>query len=166
MATDNGYIYCMSSSVLQNAYKIGMTKRSPKERLHEANHSTWVLTDFTCDIAKQVSNPGDKEWAVHKLLETYRINKNKEFFDAPLSKIRQAFKFVSGDEQSFVGLAFAKEFKGNMYVGYIKSYNAPLWRVNYDDGDREDLDYGDWKELIIGIKNGREFGKKKLSVRR
>jgi hypothetical protein len=153
----SGFIYCASADGTD--YKIGQTRRPAEQRLAEANRCTWVINPFKFHIVEAVEHSKQHEWAVHKLLEDYRVNKRKEFFKAPLTKIKQAFKFVSGDEKSFVGCLVGKNF-GNVYMGgYVKSYREPYWRVAYDDGDREDYD---WKELICGIKKARDISRKKM----
>ena len=65
-----GYVYCFSNISMPNILKIGMTERTPIERLNEANSSdTWrPPTPYKIEFAKRVNNPRMKEYMIHKLL--------------------------------------------------------------------------------------------------
>lgn len=50
-----------------------------------------------------------------------------------------------------VGRYLLKEFDGNgTFLGKIVSYDTGLYRVDYEDGDSEDLESGDLRQLILG----------------
>ncbi|XP_024982713.1 DDT domain-containing protein PTM-like isoform X2 [Cynara cardunculus var. scolymus] len=54
----------------------------------------------------------------------------------------------------FVGRYVKKEFDGNgVFLGKIVSYDTGLYRVDYEDGDCEDLESGEVKAFIIGDKD-------------
>jgi len=76
-----GYIYCFSNPISQPGLcKVGMTERTPTERLREANREDiWrsrvciyehkqSITPYQLEFAKKVSNPKQKEQTLHKLL--------------------------------------------------------------------------------------------------
>ena len=88
LATE-GYIYCFSNPISQPGLcKVGMTVRTPTERLSEANNppKKWTIkskkcfcvvciyehkqaiTPYQLEFAKKVSNPKQKEQTLHKLL--------------------------------------------------------------------------------------------------
>ena len=88
LATE-GYIYCFSNPISQPGLcKVGMTVRTPTERLSEANNppKKWTIKSKKCfcvvciyehkqaispyqlEFAKKVSNPKQKEQTLHKLL--------------------------------------------------------------------------------------------------
>ncbi|OMO58284.1 Zinc finger, PHD-type [Corchorus capsularis] len=50
---------------------------------------------------------------------------------------------------ALVGRYVLKEFGGNVYLGKIVSYDTGLYRVDYEDGDFEDLESGELRELIL-----------------
>ena len=64
----SGYLYCFSNPSLPGIYKIGMTARTPEERLKEANSDTWRhdATPFIIEFTKCVENPRQKEKMIHK----------------------------------------------------------------------------------------------------
>lgn len=52
--------------------------------------------------------------------------------------------------KSLVGRYVRKEFEGNgLFLGKIMFYDSGLYRVDYDDGDCEDLDTGELKEVLV-----------------
>lgn len=52
--------------------------------------------------------------------------------------------------KELVGRYVRKEFVGNgLFLGKVMFYDSGLYRVDYDDGDCEDLDLGELKEVLI-----------------
>lgn len=95
-----GYIYCISNlEVMPGIYKVGVTLRSPLDRLKEANSSdTWKIPSYKIEFAKRVNNPKEKEKTLHKLMEKFmsRVHPRREFFRGELSDIKEAFKLMDG----------------------------------------------------------------------
>lgn len=87
----DGYIYCFSNESMPNIFKIGMTTRTPEERLTEANSSsTWKPPNpYKIVFVKRVSTPLQCEKKIHNILSIYRINKKREFFHGPLEEIKR-----------------------------------------------------------------------------
>ncbi|KAK6247305.1 hypothetical protein QUC31_018870 [Theobroma cacao] len=50
---------------------------------------------------------------------------------------------------ALVGRYVFKEFGENVFLGKIVSYDTGLYRVDYEDGDFEDLESGELRELIL-----------------
>lgn len=96
-----GWVYCISNPSMPGLLKIGMTLRTPQERLKEANSSdTWRSpTDFIIEFAKRVHNPLQKERTLHKLLEQYdqRVNPKREFFEVNTATARLCFELMDGE---------------------------------------------------------------------
>ena len=101
-----GYVYCFSNISMPNILKIGMTERTPIERLNEANASdTWrPPTPYKIEFAKRVNNPKMKEYMIHKLLSelSERINPKREFFRNSVEEVNTIFNLIDGEwwEQS------------------------------------------------------------------
>lgn len=95
-----GYLYCFSNPSMEGILKIGMTKRNPEERLKEANKSdTWKPpTDYELLSSVKCYEPEKKEKLLHKLLDEYRINKNREFFRVDEEKVNIIFKMLDIEE--------------------------------------------------------------------
>ncbi|GAB4859715.1 hypothetical protein Ancab_011195 [Ancistrocladus abbreviatus] len=86
----------------------------------------------------------------------------------PRKRRRNDVKNVAGNQQSrpgsqpkkrvvdirgtpIVGRYVLKEFKGSgVFLGKVVDYDAGLYRVDYEDGDCEDLDSGELRESLIG----------------
>ena len=100
MDTEEGYIYCISNlDIMPNIYKVGVTLRSPLDRLKEANSSdTWKIPYYKIEIAKKVNNPKYKEKTLHRLMEKFmvRIHPKREFFRGELSDIKEIFNLMDG----------------------------------------------------------------------
>jgi hypothetical protein len=95
-----GYIYCMSNASMPGILKIGMTNRTPEDRLKDANrHDTFKPpTPYQLVFAKEVWNPKKKEGIIHTLLARYtdRINPQREFFRVSSDEVYQFFQLVDG----------------------------------------------------------------------
>ena len=100
MDTEEGYIYCISNlDIMPGIYKVGVTMRSPLDRLKEANSSdTWKIPYYKIEFAKKVNNPKDKEKTLHRLMEKFmsRVHPRREFFRGELSDIKEAFNLMDG----------------------------------------------------------------------
>jgi hypothetical protein len=100
----SGYIYCFSNESMPNIFKIGMTERTPDERLKEANMSdTWrPPTPYKLEFAKKVNDVKNKETILHKLLEKYtqRINPKREFFRVSIEEVQTFFELMDGEMYS------------------------------------------------------------------
>ena len=101
MQIQHGWVYCFSNRAMPNLLKIGMTSRTPLERLKEANKaSTWSPpSPYVLEFAKYVQDYKTKEVVLHKLLSKYtcRVNPRKEFFSANPDDIRTFFDLMDGD---------------------------------------------------------------------
>jgi hypothetical protein len=97
----SGYVYCFSNESMPGILKIGMTERTPDERLKEANISdTWrPPTPYKLEFAKKVNDAKNKELLLHKLLEKYteRINSKREFFRVSVEEVRSFFDLMDGE---------------------------------------------------------------------
>ena len=97
----DGYLYCFSNQSMPGILKVGMTERTPKIRLNEANSSdTWrPPTPYKIEFAKKVLNPKQKETTLHNLLSQYteRINPKREFFRVSSEEVKTFFDLIDGD---------------------------------------------------------------------
>jgi hypothetical protein len=100
--------------------KVGMTSRTPIERLEEANSSnTWKPpTSYTIALAKQVSFPKQKEETIHKLLEKYteKIHERREFFRVSIDEVRLFFDLMDGEYWENKPKADKKRRKNKKYI--------------------------------------------------
>lgn len=88
---DPGVIYvARSPSHGIDLYKIGLTRRSARERVTELGSSTGVPLPFEVLASWNVGNCSAIEKAVHYRLSKYRVNKRREFFNVGLPEIVKA----------------------------------------------------------------------------
>jgi hypothetical protein len=83
---------------MPNLLKIGMTTRTPEERVKEL-FTTGVPTPFKIEFAKKVCNPEQKEKTLHRLLEQYteRVSPRREFFRVSTEEVREFFDLMDGE---------------------------------------------------------------------
>jgi hypothetical protein len=96
----DGYIYCFSNPSMPDLVKVGMTERTPDERLYEANVSnTWIPLKFKIEFAKKCINPKKKEKMIHNLLSKYedRVNESREFFKVTPEVVKMFFDLIDGE---------------------------------------------------------------------
>ena len=126
----SGYIYCFSSRSMPGIYKIGMTTRTPEDRLKDANASnTWKPpTPYNIEMSVKVTHAYIKEQALHKLLEHYgkRIHPRREFFSISIHEVKMFFLLLNGDIELST-------------VPYIHNYDGEHTEEEENNEDIEDL---------------------------
>lgn len=90
-----GFVYILSNpSFPSDLLKIGMTRRSVKERANELyNKASGIPGPFKIEFEVQVSNCIAAEEIIHQRLTHYRNSHTREFFKLPLE---DAIKIVLG----------------------------------------------------------------------
>jgi T5orf172 domain len=120
VSIESGYLYCFVNESMPGIVKVGMTSRTPIERLEEANSSnTWKPpTPYTIALAKQVLLPKQKEETIHKLLEKYteKIHERREFFRVSLDEVRLFFDLMDGEYWENKPKADKKRRKNKKYI--------------------------------------------------
>lgn len=93
-----GYVYCLSNPEMRGILKIGMTDRTPEERVKEL-FTSGVPSPFKIEFAKKVKNPREKEAILHQLLENYheRVYSRREFFRVSPEEVRKFFELMEGE---------------------------------------------------------------------
>jgi hypothetical protein len=95
-----GYLYCFSNPSMPGILKVGMTVRTPEERLAEANRPDTFKppTNYRMEFAKRITDPRAKEATLHGLLASFaiQVNKNREFFRVPVDDVRRFFDLMDG----------------------------------------------------------------------
>jgi hypothetical protein len=92
-----GYVYCFANDSMTGILKIGMTERTPEERLNEANTSnTWKPpSPYYIVCSKKVNNPKEKEKKIHAFLKEDRVQSNREFFRISVDKVVLLFDLMA-----------------------------------------------------------------------
>lgn len=91
-------VYIFTNEAMPGLCKIGYTSRNDvKERAKEL-YTTGVPYPFQIHYACQVSNGKNIETILHKLFAEYRVNNNREFFEADPERVRLALQLTSPTE--------------------------------------------------------------------
>ena len=80
MSINYGFVYVLSNPLMIGVYKIGMTDRSPSQRIAELNSSTSIPTEFRLILCAEVVDARESEAMLHRELGYARINSKREFF--------------------------------------------------------------------------------------
>lgn len=94
-----GWVYCFENDAMPGMYKVGVTRRTPTQRLAEANSSnTWVPSPFRIVMSKHTADAfATEKWLHQRLSEMgFRVNRRREFFSAPLTVLQPLFDQVEG----------------------------------------------------------------------
>ena len=81
-----GFVYVLDNPSLEGMVKIGATTKTPSKRCFELSSSTSIPTPFNIVYSKPSINPFKLESIVHSILDEYRVNKNREFFNVDADK--------------------------------------------------------------------------------
>lgn len=91
-------VYIFTNEAMPGLCKIGYTTRNDvKERAKEL-YTTGVPYPFQIHYACQVSNGKNIESIIHKLFSEYRVNNNREFFEADPEKVKLALQLTNPTE--------------------------------------------------------------------
>ena len=88
------YVYVLSNKSYPNTFKVGSTSGTPRDRATELT-STGVLHPFKVSFQIQLKNAEYYELKTHKILESYRVRNNREFFKIDLIKIKDCLNQIS-----------------------------------------------------------------------
>lgn len=92
-------------SFASTVFKIGYTTKRPDTRAAEL-FKTGVPTPFVIEFSKYVKNVTQVESGLHTKFASYRINSDREFFNAPIKLIRKSFNDIDGiffNQAKFLG---------------------------------------------------------------
>jgi hypothetical protein len=97
MVSKEGYIYCLSNPSIPGLYKIGKTINSPIERCNDLSSPTGVPVPYEIEFAKEIDDIDRGEKAIHYILDAYRTNDKREFFNISKDIIKQLFDLIKGN---------------------------------------------------------------------
>ncbi|WP_342558326.1 GIY-YIG nuclease family protein [Metasolibacillus sp. FSL K6-0083] len=97
---NSGYIYLMVNPSMNGIVKIGLTKRTPEERLDELSKATGVPTPFILVYKERFNDCVRAEKIIHSLLEERgeRVSSNREFFSTETS---EAIKIIQEVKENY-----------------------------------------------------------------
>ena len=90
----NSWVYVLINPTMPGLCKIGYTKKPPEERVKEISRGTGVPMPFEVAWAFKCFDGDILEREVHKYLDGYRENADREFFRIPLEEAKQTIKIL------------------------------------------------------------------------
>jgi len=86
--THEGFVYVLSNPAYRShLYKIGYTQQDPKDRAKELAYPSSIAMPFDVKKSWKTQNVRIFERVMHRLFTKARINKKREFFEAPIELI-------------------------------------------------------------------------------
>lgn len=82
----NGFIYVFKNHSLKGMVKIGATTKAPSKKCEELSSTSTIPTPFNIVYSQPSINPFKVESIVHTILDEYRVNQNREFFNVDADK--------------------------------------------------------------------------------
>lgn len=144
----SGYVYALANkSFKNNVIKIGETSRTPNIRAKEIyNGATGVPEAFDVVYACSVCDCKLAEQRMHELLDSYRVNQKREFFNIPM----------------FVAKKFIKDICVQINAEYDDEgkYKIKEINSNFQESIKEDtcFDYENLQYVDISNLNEQDIG--------
>ena len=150
-----GYVYAFSNESMPGFIKIGMTERTPEERLAEANLPDTFKppTPYVIEIQKKVNNCKETEKKIHALLSDKRVNPHREFFKITIEELNEIFNNIEDSQidQTYTVLEKENEFidkiNNNIFdvLSSFKvtkiSFNKCVIEINHEKKEYKYQDY-------------------------
>lgn len=89
---DKQYVYILTNDTMPGLVKIGYTKNDPSKRAQQINAATGVAMDFNVEWAYPCYNGFELEQEVHTYLDSFRLNKNREFFKMTVEEAKSVIE--------------------------------------------------------------------------
>lgn len=87
---ENGILYVLRCTIMkEEIYKVGWTSGSAKDRAEQISSATGVPTSFVVVEFWEHANADGLEKNIHMMLDPYRINDRREFFQADYRTIKK-----------------------------------------------------------------------------
>jgi hypothetical protein len=91
-----GHIYVLQNTSVPGVFKIGFTERSVADRVNEINSATGVISPWQIRDFWFTQNPYLVEQEIHRRLEEYRVEDNREGFAVNFMVVRDVIFEVLG----------------------------------------------------------------------
>ena len=83
---EEGYVYILSNDSLNGLLKIGSTTFGAENRAKQLSYTTALPTPFIVEYEIYVRHYVEFEKAIHRKLDSYRVNPKREFFAVSIDK--------------------------------------------------------------------------------
>lgn len=102
--SSQGYIYVLINPAMPGLLKIGLTTKTPEERVKELSSATGVPVNFILIYKEFFQDCVSAEKAIHTRLEAqgFRFNKGREFFEAEPADVVDVIKDIKAIEKELL----------------------------------------------------------------
>ena len=83
---EEGYVYILSNDSLNGLLKIGSTTFGAEKRAKQLSYTTALPSPFIVEYEIYVRYYVEFEKAIHRKLDSYRVNPKREFFAVSIDK--------------------------------------------------------------------------------
>lgn len=137
-----GFVYIFVNSAFPNLIKIGRTTKLPEERAIELS-GTGTPSRFIPAFSVYVENCIEIENEMHELLENYRYEKNREFFETNSTHAINLLQKISANKITQFNEIFNEEDENDKESIYSYFYISKLanYTQAYRIGFTSDLEY-------------------------
>ena len=120
----SGWVYILSTREMANILKIGMTTRNISERVKEINSATGLLYPLSARAIFRVKNASEAERLIFSKLDSYRIRKDREFFNIEFQKaVTLINDYLQFENKKLRSIAKLKWFDKNLGYGFLIDSN-------------------------------------------
>ena len=88
----DSWVYVLSNKTMPNLVKIGYTDKTPDKRAEQVSRGTGVPVKFSVEFAFRCFNAHALEYEIHKYLDQYRVNNDREFFQLTVDEAKEAIQ--------------------------------------------------------------------------
>jgi hypothetical protein len=88
------WVYVLSNLTQPGILKIGYTKLTPDERAKQISAATGVALPYEVTWAFRCFNGEQMEGEVHRALEKYRVNSQREFFQIEIEEAKEIIEKI------------------------------------------------------------------------
>lgn len=93
-----GWVYILTNPAMPGLVKIGLTTRSPTERMAELTKATGVPEPFVMVWNRAVRDCGQVEETAHRMLKDRRVHQGREFFRCDPATAQQVIEAAAGGQ--------------------------------------------------------------------
>jgi cold shock CspA family protein len=116
----SGWVYILSTREMPNILKIGMTTRNVGERVKEINSATGMLYPLSARAIFRVKNAREAERLIFSELDSYRIRKDREFFNIEFQKaVTLINDYLQIENKKLGSIAKLKWFDKSLGYGFL-----------------------------------------------
>ncbi len=158
----SGYVYALTNKSFKNdVIKVGETSRTPNIRAKEIyNGATGVPQAFDVVYACSVCDCKLGEQKIHELLESYRVNQKREFFNIPIVVAKKFIKDIC------VQVNAEYDNEGKYSIEEIdSSFQTSINEdTNFDSESLQYVDLSNLNEQPIGTSIISELQKNRIKI--